>query len=75
MGNKPSNIFQMDRPESGGSDRKDEREASGLLDKSKQEFAEAESRKRSKGKAHQRDTQPGNASARRKATGPRKPAR
>lgn len=46
MGNKPSNIFQMDRPESGGADRKDERESSGLLDREKQEFAEAQSREK-----------------------------
>jgi hypothetical protein len=46
MGHKPSNIFQMDRPESGGADRKEEREASGLLGREKQEFAEAESRKK-----------------------------
>ena len=47
MGHKPSNIFQMVRPESGGADRKEEREASGLLDRAKQEFAEAQSRKKS----------------------------
>jgi hypothetical protein len=46
MGNKPSNIFQMDRPESGGADRDQEREASGLLDQAKQEFAEAQTRRR-----------------------------
>jgi hypothetical protein len=45
MGSKPSNNFQMDRPESGGADRKEEREASGLLDREKAEFAEAEKRK------------------------------
>lgn len=47
MGHKPSNIFQMDRPESGGADRKEEREASGILGREKQEFAEAQSRKKS----------------------------
>ena len=46
MGSKPSNIFQMDRPESGGADRKEEREASGLLDREKQKFAEAQTRKK-----------------------------
>jgi hypothetical protein len=46
MGHKPSNIFQMDRPESGGADHNEEREASGLLDRAKQEFAESESRKK-----------------------------
>jgi hypothetical protein len=46
MGSKPSNILQMDRPESGGADRKEEREASGLLDREKQKFAEAQTRKK-----------------------------
>jgi hypothetical protein len=46
VGSKPSNNFQMDRPESGGADRKQEREASGLLNQEKQEFAKAEARKR-----------------------------
>jgi hypothetical protein len=46
VGGKPSNNFQMDRPESGGADRKEEREASGLLDQEKQEFAEAQTRKK-----------------------------
>jgi hypothetical protein len=46
MGSKPSNIFQMDRPESGGADRKEEREASGLLNREKQKFAEAQTRKK-----------------------------
>jgi hypothetical protein len=36
----------MDRPESGGADRKDEREASGLLDREKQKFAETQTRKK-----------------------------
>ena len=45
MGNKPSNIFQMDRPESGGADRDEERESSGLLDRAKEEFAEAQRQK------------------------------
>ena len=47
MGHKPSNIFQMDRPESGGANHNEEREASGLLDRAKQEFAEAQSQKKS----------------------------
>jgi hypothetical protein len=36
----------MDRPESGGADRKEEREASGLLNREKQKFAEAQTRKK-----------------------------
>jgi hypothetical protein len=46
MGNKPSNIFQMDRPESGGADRDEERESGGLLDREKQELAENDKAKR-----------------------------
>jgi hypothetical protein len=48
MGNKPSNTYAMDRPESGGADHNDERENSGLLDRAKQEFAESQKAKRSK---------------------------
>ena len=39
MGSKPSNAFQMNRPESGGADRDELREKSGLLEREKQEFA------------------------------------
>jgi hypothetical protein len=39
MGSKPSNAFQMNRPESGGADRDEKREKSGLLEREKQEFA------------------------------------
>jgi hypothetical protein len=39
MGTKPSSNYQSDRPESGGADRKDERENSGLLEKEKQKYA------------------------------------
>jgi hypothetical protein len=46
VGTKPSNNFQRDRPESGGADRDQERERSGLLDREKQAFAEAEQEKR-----------------------------
>ena len=47
MGNKPSNNYQSNRPESGGADRKDEREKSGLQEREKQRFAaeRAEERK------------------------------
>ena len=48
MGAKPSNIFQMDRPESGGSDRDRERENNGLLDRARQDYAEHEKGARSK---------------------------
>jgi len=63
MGHKPSNIFQMDRPESGGADRKEEREASGLLDRAKQEFAEAESRKKPSSQARSNTAAPKKATA------------
>ena len=39
MGTKPSNNFQSDRPESGGADRKGERENNGLLDRDKEKYA------------------------------------
>ncbi len=42
MGTKPSNNFQSDRPESGGADRDEQRENSGLLEREKQKFAAAE---------------------------------
>jgi hypothetical protein len=42
MGSKPSNAFQMNRPESGGADRDELREKSGLLEREKQEFAASE---------------------------------
>jgi hypothetical protein len=46
MGGKPSNSFQMDRPESGGADKDMLREKSGLLERDKQKFAQEESEKR-----------------------------
>lgn len=46
MGGKPSNQIPSDRPESGGSDRDSVKENSGLLERSKQEFAAAEQKKR-----------------------------
>jgi hypothetical protein len=39
MGHKPSNAYQMNRPESGGADRDAQLERSGLLERDKQEFA------------------------------------
>ena len=39
MGSKPSNNFQSDRPESGGADKDDQREKSGLTDRDKERFA------------------------------------
>jgi len=54
MGTKPSNSFQQDRPESGGADRDDIREESGLLDQAKQEFAQSQSKKRSSGEGNQK---------------------
>jgi len=46
MGSKPSINFQMDRPESGGADRKQTQEASGMLDRARQEFAASQQAKR-----------------------------
>lgn len=39
MGGKSSNNMQSDRPESGGADRDDIRERSGILDRDKDEFS------------------------------------
>ena len=46
MGSKPSHAMQSNRPESGGADRNDLQEKSGLLEREKQEFAKAEESKR-----------------------------
>jgi hypothetical protein len=45
MGHKPSNNFQSDRPESGGADRKNEHENSGLLERDKEKFAAEQAEK------------------------------
>jgi len=42
MGSKPSNLLPMDRPESGGSDRRQERERSGMLGRAKMDVARSE---------------------------------
>jgi hypothetical protein len=42
MGSKPSNIFPMDRPESGGADRHQEREKLGMLGRAKVDVAQSE---------------------------------
>jgi hypothetical protein len=39
MGSKASNVFQSDRPESGGADKDMQREKSGLLEIDKERFA------------------------------------
>ena len=46
MGGKPSNQIPSNRPESGGADRDNAKETSGLLERSKQEFAAGEQKKR-----------------------------
>ena len=55
MGSKPSHAIPSNRPESGGADRDDEREKSGLLDRDKQEVAKSDAAKR---KQTTRDTGP-----------------
>jgi hypothetical protein len=45
MGGKPSNAIPSNRPESGGADKDELKEKSGLLERSKQEFAAAEQKK------------------------------
>jgi hypothetical protein len=52
MGSKPSHAMQSNRPESGGADRDERQEKSGLLEREKQEFAKSEESKRD---AQQRD--------------------
>ncbi|MHB1223378.1 MAG: hypothetical protein ACYC2G_04930 [Gemmatimonadaceae bacterium] len=42
MGSKASNNFQRNRPESGGTDRDQLLEKSGILEREKQEFATAQ---------------------------------
>lgn len=46
MGSKPSHAIPSNRPESGGADRDDIQEKSGLLEREKQEFAKSEQAKR-----------------------------
>jgi hypothetical protein len=46
MGSKPSHAIPSNRPESGGADRDDEREKSGLLDRDKQKVAKSEASER-----------------------------
>jgi len=46
MGSKPSHAIPSNRPESGGTDRDERQEKSGLLDREKQEFAKSEESKR-----------------------------
>ena len=45
MGSKPSHAIPSNRPESGGADRNDLQEKSGLLEREKQEFAKSEQAK------------------------------
>jgi len=46
MGSKPSHAIPSNRPESGGADRDQLQEKSGLLEREKQEFAKSEESKR-----------------------------
>jgi hypothetical protein len=46
MGSKPSHALTSNRPESGGADKDERQEKSGLLDREKQEFAKSEESKR-----------------------------
>jgi hypothetical protein len=45
MSRKPQNRYTTDRPESGGADRRNERENSGLLGREKEKFAVEEAEK------------------------------
>jgi hypothetical protein len=46
MGGKPSMANPSNRPETGGADKDDLKEKSGLLERAKQEFAAADQKKR-----------------------------
>lgn len=46
MGGKPQHAIPSNRPESGGADKDEVKESSGLLERSKQEYAAAEQKKR-----------------------------
>lgn len=46
MGSKPSHAMPSNRPESGGADKDEVQEKSGLLEREKQEFAKSEQSKR-----------------------------
>jgi len=46
MGSKPSHAIPSNRPESGGADRNERQEKSGLLEREKQELAKSEESKR-----------------------------
>ena len=46
MGSKPSHAIPSNRPESGGADRNDIQEKSGLLEREKQQLAKSEESKR-----------------------------
>lgn len=50
MGSKPSHAIPSNRPESGGANRDDLQEKSGLLEREKQEFAKSEESKRDAGR-------------------------
>jgi hypothetical protein len=45
MGGKPQNQIPSDRPESGGSDKDGLKEKSGLLERSKQEYAASQQKR------------------------------
>jgi hypothetical protein len=53
MGGKPSNAIPSNRPESGGADRDELQEKSGLLEREKQEFAQSEQSKRERRSRHE----------------------
>jgi hypothetical protein len=58
MGSKPSHAQPSNRPESGGTDRNDIREKSGLQERDKQAFAQQEAEKRDAAPEHSRARNP-----------------
>lgn len=68
MGSKPSNSFQSNRPESGGADRDERLEKSGILEREKQEFAaskKAQPQSQARDEAEHRDDASGDGGGKR----------
>ena len=59
MGSKPSHAQPSNRPESGGADRDEQREKSGLLDRDKERFSESEAATKTDDTEQVRDRAPG----------------
>lgn len=56
MGGKPSNAMQSNRPESGGADKDERHEKSGILERDKNKFAAEEQQKQESRPAMKEET-------------------